>query len=286
MIIRDTGRLKFGRPMTHSIAEQAQEEPHKRILFMEITAMDGDVTKAVYQIGEPPMAQTGFPDTYLVFDLETSGLADDDLIVAIAFLYVKQNEPPLAHHLLLDWTRYGQQVSQTWLANRLASAHMRRRITVEDLQRDGMDPVAGLRYFRDLLRGLSPETDLVGHNIIGFDLPVLQRHFLEWLVDDANWLPRNWCWDTGLAEKCIGARVFPEDGELWLDYFNRVRNVHACGVHWALNYCVDKYPLIAYRLRALGRQDPLYGVLAAQGLYLWHRWIVFLLTQRTPSRKS
>jgi hypothetical protein len=65
---------------------------------MEMTAMDGDGRKTVYQIGEVPMAQFGFPDTYLVFDLETTGVADDDLVVAIAFLYVTPNEPPLGRY--------------------------------------------------------------------------------------------------------------------------------------------------------------------------------------------
>jgi hypothetical protein len=120
---------------------------------------------------------------------------------------------------------------------------------------------------------LSPETDLVGHNIIGFDLPVLQRHFLRWLGDDANRLTRNLCWDTSLAEKGIGAQVLPEDGELWLDYLNRLLNVRACGVRWALDYCVNRFPAMADRLRTLGRQDPLYRVLAAHELYIWHRWI-------------
>jgi hypothetical protein len=234
------------------------------------------------------MAQFGFPDTYLVFDLETSGLDHDDLIVAISLLLVKPNEPPLAHSYLLDWTRYGQQVSQAWLASRLASAQTRRRITVEDLRREGLDPVAGLRYFRNLLHCLSPETELVGHNIIGFDLPVLQRHFLRWLGDDANWLTRNSCWDTGLLEKGVGAEVPREDGEPWLAYFNRVHKVRACGVRWALDYCVNRFPAMADRLRTLGQAHPLYGVLAAQELYIWHRRRIadLELIQRTLSRKS
>jgi hypothetical protein len=234
------------------------------------------------------MYQTGFPNSYLVFDLETSGVADDDVVVAIACLYVKQNEPPLAHSYLLDWTRYGQQVSQAGLASRLASVQTRRPITLEDLQREGLDPVAGLRYFRDLLHGLPPETDLVGHNIIGFDLPVLQRHFLRWLGDDANWLTRNSSWDTGLLEKGVAAEVPREDGEPWLRYFNRVHKVRACGVRWALDYCVTRFPAMADRLRTLGQGHPLYGVLAAQELYIWHRRRIadFELIQRTLSRKS
>jgi hypothetical protein len=234
------------------------------------------------------MHQTGFPNSYLVFDLETSGLDHDDLIVAISLLLVKPNEPPLAHSYLLDWTRYRQQVSQAGLASRLASVHTRRRKTIEDLQREGMDPVAGLRYFRNLLHDLSPETHLVGHNIIGFDLPVLQRHFLRWLGDDADWLTRISCWDTGLLEKGIAAEVPREDGEPWLAYFNRVRNVRASGVRWGLDYCVNKNPAMRDRFRALGQGHPLYGVLAAQELYIWHRRRIadFELIQRTLSRKS
>jgi hypothetical protein len=93
---------------------------------MEMTAMDGDGRKTVYQIGEVPIAQFGFPNSYLVFDLETTGVADDDLVVAIALLLVKPNEPPLAHSYLLDWTRYGQHVSQAGLSSRLASVQTRR----------------------------------------------------------------------------------------------------------------------------------------------------------------
>jgi hypothetical protein len=205
-------------------------------------------------------------DSYLVIDCETSGLAEDDLIVAFSYVRAEGGQVVESGTRLFDWLGHGHGVDEDWLRARLANVPARRRLTVEQLRADGEDPVAVLSAARDLLRGLPAEAELVGHNIVEFDLPWLRRHFRDWLGDEASWLDNVEVWDTGLFRKLVAAGMEPYPGESRRQCLQRVAAEPVPGVCWSLERCVAADEAVL-KAGLPPRQDPMYAVAAARALY-------------------
>jgi hypothetical protein len=196
----------------------------------------------------------GWPTHYLVVDTETNSLdvmSDACLPVQVGWLAAEHGA--VKHHgaLLLDWSRPGTGVDPAWLAETLEAtrAGMAARghpyhVTIDRMKSEGVDPVEGLGAFADLIaQALDGGFWVAGHNLIGFDLPLLARVFRQRL-GRAPAIPPGRVLDTMLVERArMLKRCPPADGDgdhvAWLEGVRKVRTVKSnLGEH-----CVEVYKL-------------------------------------------
>jgi DNA polymerase III epsilon subunit-like protein len=191
-----------------------------------------------------------FPDSYVVFDVETTGLTPgDDLITQVGFCLVQDRNVAESGSALLDWTRCGG-VNQEWLQWRLAETKRQmeakgklNHMTYERLREEGRDPLEVLKEYAHIFEETKSRGDyLLGHNALKFDIPFFQAHFTAWgpqfTFDTAIVV------DTGLMEKASQLNWFPGPGESVEDFFRRVYDWKKKGVFWSLDRnCVPKYKL-------------------------------------------
>jgi DNA polymerase III epsilon subunit-like protein len=191
-----------------------------------------------------------FPDDYVVFDVETTGLTPgDDLITQVGFCLVQDRNVEENGSSLLDWTRC-EGVDQDWLRWRLAETKRQmeakgkqNHMTYERLRDEGEDPLAVLKEYATLFGDAKDGGYYyLGHNALNFDIPFFQAHFTRWgpqfNFDSALVV------DTGLMEKAAQLNFYPWPGESLVDFYARVYNWKKKGVFWSLDRnCVPKYKL-------------------------------------------
>ena len=194
----------------------------------------------------------GLPDTYLVFDLETTGFApESDLILQIGHCLVVDRKVADRQSFLLDWTRAapdrghwpsrnGQQI-RPWLENRigqLAEAFRQQNkpfhTTLERLVTEGVDPVSTLLDYRSWLEEINERHwFLVTHNGYAFDCRFLEAHFdrfgkpLSFRSDNV--------FDTGAILKAAQLGLALHPGESLQQFATRVHKIRAKGVRWSLS---------------------------------------------------
>ncbi len=195
-----------------------------------------------------------FPNTYVVFDLETTGNnLKSDLILQLGYLVVVDGVPrekAVAH--LLDWTA-NEKVDQNYLRQRIVDTgeHMRRRgsdynFTYEALS-DGVDPISVLRGCLDESKKWQTSgLPVVVHNGYQFDLRMLEIHF-GYFLDDPFKFDDNLVIDTGLVEKAIQAQpkklLMPKSGNALKDFYDQTAATFL-KAPWSLTrHCVPKYRL-------------------------------------------
>jgi len=197
------------------------------------------------------------PESYLAFDVETSGLSiKDDYVIQIGWALVQDRVMVDGGAVMLDWTRGKGEGWAEWFAQRLQRTrdHVEYKdgfatgnifdMTVERLQRDGIAPYEALRQFRELV-DTCRQTGFafVGHNGLRHDQPMLDKHFNE--VLDARFLLREGeYYDTLPLEK--GVQLYPaiKPGETWLQFISRGYHLGGNKIRCALDkFCVPKYNL-------------------------------------------
>ena len=195
----------------------------------------------------------GFPDTYVVVDLETNGLSPDScLIVQLAYCKVENREIVIEKSEILDWTRE-PGIDQAAFSSGLVStakAVFDRDGTVypftrDRIAREGVEPIQSLRDYYVLLAGCKLNgMPLVGHNCVSFDRKFLEKAFTRFL-GLPYMLSGNDMFDTGLLEKASQLDSFdarPRPGETSMQWAGRIAAIRAPGVRWSLGgHCLAKY---------------------------------------------
>jgi hypothetical protein len=183
-------------------------------------------------------------DSYLVIGCITSGHQSDDLITAFPHLRVEGAKIVSAGSRLLGWHRLAPDIDLERLTERVIVYGRYTGVWLTDLRERGEDPVEVLAYARDMLRGLPPGVEVVGHNVLGSDLAFLRGHFRRWLGDEGDWLGRLPVHDVGLVEKARAAGITRWSCETKRRFLERVAGERLRDVRWNLKLCRNKYPLV------------------------------------------
>jgi hypothetical protein len=152
----------------------------------------------------------GWPENYLVVDIETNGLGPTALPLQIAWLSVVERKPNPegSGTLLLDWSREGygypaDQLGRTIEATRetMASKGKPYHLSLELLQREGVDPSDAMSQidFAMAEAVMKQGRPIVGFNHFFFDLPIISR-ILNSSPGFYAW-PAVYLLDLGLIEK-------------------------------------------------------------------------------------
>lgn len=159
---------------------------------------------------------------FVVFDLETTGLCpEQDEIVEIAAIGVKNGLPAQ------EFQRFVKP-----LHGLSAAAMDVNHITEEMLY----DAPGFAKVFFDFQSFLGMDAVLVGHNIIGFDLPFLANSAARYHLPGLHFADTE---DTLLAAKAL----WPELSSYSLDSFRQRLAIERLDSHRALADCYDAFAL-------------------------------------------
>jgi hypothetical protein len=197
----------------------------------------------------------GWPENYLVVDIETNGLGPTALPLQIAWLSVvdRKPNPEGSGTLLLDWSREGYgypaaELGRTIEATRetMASRGKPYHLSLGRLQREGVDPGEGLAQL-DLAMVDSialHRQPIVGFNHCFFDMPIIDRVMKPLGGPNFKPFPRNVLLDLGLMEKARlhRPRLEPIEGEEIGTWYRYVADARLRG-QWNLDMARQIYSL-------------------------------------------
>ena len=103
------------------------------------------------------------------------------------------------------------------------------------------DVLAG--YLATIKEFLADGAGIAGHNVLGFDIPLLERHFAEFIGDNFIF-PVEKVWDTGLTEKARQLEQLPTRNQTRLEFFQMIRGRWSKGIKWNLPLCTQIYRLM------------------------------------------
>lgn len=193
-----------------------------------------------------------FPNTYIVFDLETSGLIrTQDLAIQIGYLVVEDGvivNRAYSHNL--DWT-VCDKVDQAWLRRQLLDTATRMhekgssyRFTYDGLKA-GIDPVPFLETCHTWFDKWQNEGNhFLTHNGFSLDCPMMEAHFERFCNKPFKFNTAQ-CIDTGLIEKSAQQPYtnIPTAASLNTLYTD-IANTRS-RVKWSLTkHCAQKYDLV------------------------------------------
>jgi DNA polymerase III epsilon subunit-like protein len=175
------------------------------------------------------------PDTYLVFDLETTGLPElsgrHEYVTQFGYAVV-ENRTITANRATLLKTPVGWINPQ---ASRITG------ITDEMIQRDGVDPKEFFASVIDLFKLFrSSGAMFVGHNSAKFDAPFIETNFKHFGLDFK--FNRNELIDTGMLFKASQIFASPTDREDLTAFFSRVAEIRS-RAKWNLTFAVERLGL-------------------------------------------
>ena len=195
----------------------------------------------------------GWPDDYLVVDVETQGLdprAATTLPLQLGYCVVEGREVAAAGSVVLDWTRHpgvecGPLASSIARCRHgMAARGQAYRFSLSVLQAEGVDPLDGLRSYRRLLADtLAGGGRLVGHNFHAYDRPLLEAAFFRHLGEPLE-IPASSIFDTGMVEKARVMKTCPPASGLSIDdWYTRTSRRRGRG-RWNLGeHCDEVYGL-------------------------------------------
>jgi hypothetical protein len=196
------------------------------------------------------------PDDYLVIDTETNGMqTGEDLVlpVQVGYALVRDRQVVVRDAVTINWAKimgdYGM-IRKFWDRCRRTAENMRSRgqeclLTADRVAREGLDPREAWPVYHDLVAGaIAGGLPLAGHNIFGFDCPLLEKTAVQ--MGLALDIRSARILDFGLVEKAISTGMaLPNGGDSIADWYARVRNAPRRG-KWNLSpHCVEKYGLAA-----------------------------------------
>lgn len=197
------------------------------------------------------------PESYLAFDVETSGLSvREDYVIQIGWALVQDRKMIDTGAVMLDWTRGNGDGWKEWFTQRLQRTrdHVEYKdgfatgntfdMTVERIQREGMSPYDALLQFKRLV-DTCRDTGFafVGHNGLRHDQPMLDKHFQEVLDARLVFCPGEY-YDTLPLEK--GVQLYPaiKPGETWMQFITRGYHLGGNKIRCSLDrHCAGKYNL-------------------------------------------
>ena len=206
----------------------------------------------------------GLVKTGLGFEFSAHGTSalgeSDDVIVQLGYCGVTRGRVDAQHSWVLNWSEVDELIDPMWLEMKLKeiTEDMERRekvypVTYDTVRQSKCHPIDGLHQFVDLLDGeISAGKNLVGHNLIGFGLPVLADATEEWLGSRFE-VPSDCILDLGIIEKARQLNEYPVEGESLYDFFVRVSSMRGSG-RWAMEYCCSEYGL--FEKYPIGQKNP------------------------------
>lgn len=186
------------------------------------------------------------PDSYLVVDIETTGLAQDDVPIQIGWAIVLGGRLVNNAHELINWSTI---IPDDWMDFRLT------RTAEQVRQRDNTDYVfntrmlkAGRHYpdvFRDFLSLVAACDEsamtVVCHNGLRVDVAMIDRaarHYLDRRFEPVRYF------DTMALERGLQTRKMLLPGESWDQYCRRVYYAGGSKVKSSLHgWCMPRYKL-------------------------------------------
>lgn len=184
--------------------------------------------------------QNAFPDSYTVFDLETTGFSSmNDDIIQIGMLEVE-------YCLLFD-DAHSYIVNPNFPGDYIVPDHITdlTGITSEQVSADGVDPAFIIPLIAEKLR----HTPIVSHNGIRFD-----KQFLEVACRKYDALaPRDGLWlDTAALYKAmrIDAMSLLDDYETFYEFGTKILERRVKGLKYNLAHCCNDLGIYVSDLRA------------------------------------
>lgn len=119
-----------------------------------------------------------FPEAYVVYDTETTGLDTNTCeVIELAAKKIVPGSSPEIRSWLMKASRPPEEIQiQSKLG--LSTIAKLTGITTELLEREGVDPAAAWNEFADFVGNLP----LVGHNILRYDNPIMLRHWRKFCM--------------------------------------------------------------------------------------------------------
>jgi DNA polymerase III epsilon subunit-like protein len=213
----------------------------------------------------------GFPNNYMVFDLETTGLEPRrDLAMQIGFCLVKDGVPVEKMGVIIDWTKLPSFLPKTkyqLFREKLEKVkhHVefkngvptgkKYQISFERMQDEGVHPITALELFHDLfVETRKQRRFFIAHNGYHFDVPFMEGHFDVFLGARAKefnieerppfYFADNELFDTGMVEKGSQCQMSPWSNDTVRSWSLRTHNERIRNVRWALDTaCVPRYGL-------------------------------------------
>lgn len=178
------------------------------------------------------------PDSYLVFDTETSGVnVATDRILQLGFLVVSDGVPEQEYAFYVRRTRDDVAIHP--------GAFAVHGISYELLASEGVDPDEALRSVVDLFTTARGQGRMiVGHNAASFDAPMFERECA--LVGNPFRFDIDLFLDTGMIVKAaqLGVDYIPDRVSLKA-WYRRIADIRAPGVLWNLDrFCTSNFGLV------------------------------------------
>lgn len=193
----------------------------------------------------------GFPDDYLVVDIETTGGEEKDLIIQLGWCNVVGRKIVDNSGIVLNWThsplvdpRWVKR-RMNWTAKQMYDKGANYPWSFDDLH-EGSNPIHALSGFLELLADVRAKDGLlVAHNGVLFDMPMLANHFKRFLKIYYKFGAEE-IWDTGALEKGLQLDELLCPGELPGDFaFRVIECPNNRNVSWNLhNHVVPKYDFV------------------------------------------
>lgn len=187
-----------------------------------------------------------FSNSYLVVDIETTGFrkqADDILQIGALLcidgtirhnfgMYIQTPEESL--------TRYE---GSDYVQGKIAEGN-EGFIKAADVRKFGVPCEQALSAFKQLVDTTLaiPNSLIVGHNLIGFDVPFIEGFSAR--KGCAITFPRERLFDTGAAFKANELRMLPAENQPLWQFFIKVSSVRAKGVKWNLSHVCERFDLV------------------------------------------
>jgi len=202
-----------------------------------------------------------FPRSYLCWDTEyTGGNAEKDLIMEIGHCMVEDGVVVDRLNVVLDWSLH-PEVPNEWIRKRLRRVEgqmgPRWRIRWDVMKEEGIHPVKALEFYYRMFKvwsdrglpfvahnGYKADERMFAGNCEGFLVKRFSFHDNE-LIDSGAIHKATVIWNSrDPLHSDLRGRVLPTTEDTMRSYFKRVANVHAKGVFWRMEHCLEQYGLI------------------------------------------
>lgn len=190
----------------------------------------------------------GFPDSYMVFDVETLGFSMQYPVLQVGWALVIKTQLADASQFTLDWTRDGYGINVAQFERDLANhaEHMEKQgacaVTPERMRAEGGDPHECLATYFDIINSyLESGCALVGHNAAAFDKPRLSKTLKHMFDEEPAWNSDSII-DTGAIERACQMDEKPSASESLEEWNLRMLRRGPRGIKWSLaGHCCPKY---------------------------------------------